>query len=370
VDLQHFIAPIDSDTPSGVDLRNDARFHAIERLIAPAAKESRDALDETSSDVSTSVDWGDVQNKAGELAAGGQDLRLLVIVTRSLFHTDQFAGFAAGLDMITQLLDQSWDTLHPTLRERPTPKEAALRRINALMQLENDESGLLGDMEYLPVFTLRGIGPISGYDLASAKLTDDQVLREGPSGLGQTEQAAQSAEHAELVKRVSGACRAYSAEHPDDMEALCNAVTASKAALTAMESKLSDKLGGNGAGVKFNALLQFLERIERTLDEIAIGDDEMATDSPEPTDDSPAAHSTPKTTSSVPGTISTRKDVEKYLDMIIAFYERTEPSSPIPHLARRMRRMVPMDFVELMNEVAPSGMKEFRNAAGVTDKSK
>jgi type VI secretion system protein ImpA len=53
--------------------------------------------------------------------------------------------------------------------------------------------------------------------------------------------------------------------------------------------------------------------------------------------------------------------------MIIDFYERTEPSSPIPHLARRMRKMVPMTFVQLMEEIAPSGLKEFRNVAGVTE---
>jgi type VI secretion system protein ImpA len=65
--------------------------------------------------------------------------------------------------------------------------------------------------------------------------------------------------------------------------------------------------------------------------------------------------------------VNSRADVERSLDQIIDFYERTEPSSPIPHLARRMRRMVPMDFLELMAEIAPSGMKEFRTVAGVDD---
>jgi type VI secretion system protein ImpA len=65
--------------------------------------------------------------------------------------------------------------------------------------------------------------------------------------------------------------------------------------------------------------------------------------------------------------INSRADVEQSLEAIIAFYERTEPSSPIPHLAKRMHRMVSMDFVELMEEIAPSGMKEFRSVAGVAD---
>ena len=68
--------------------------------------------------------------------------------------------------------------------------------------------------------------------------------------------------------------------------------------------------------------------------------------------------------------LSARKEVEQCLSLVIDFYERTEPSSPIPLLARRIRRLVPMDFMQIMEEIAPSGMKEFRNIAGVDDKSK
>jgi type VI secretion system protein ImpA len=60
----------------------------------------------------------------------------------------------------------------------------------------------------------------------------------------------------------------------------------------------------------------------------------------------------------------------KCLDLVIAFYDRTEASSPIPHIVRRVRRMVPMDFVELMEDLAPSGLKEFRVLAGVPDSKK
>lgn len=78
-------------------------------------------------------------------------------------------------------------------------------------------------------------------------------------------------------------------------------------------------------------------------------------------------HATPAP-AGIPATVTSRRDVERCLDMIIDFYERTEPSSPIPHLARRMRKMVPMNFLQLMEEIAPSGMKEFKNIAGVDDK--
>jgi type VI secretion system protein ImpA len=35
-----------------------------------------------------------------------------------------------------------------------------------------------------------------------------------------------------------------------------------------------------------------------------------------------------------------------------------------------MRRMVPMDFLELMEDLAPSGLKEFRALAGLGEDKK
>ena len=71
----------------------------------------------------------------------------------------------------------------------------------------------------------------------------------------------------------------------------------------------------------------------------------------------------------MPDRLSTRAEVLTCLDRIIEFYDRTEPASPVPYLARRMRRMVPMDFLELMEDLAPSGLKEFRSLAGLSEKA-
>lgn len=72
----------------------------------------------------------------------------------------------------------------------------------------------------------------------------------------------------------------------------------------------------------------------------------------------------------MPDRLSNRAEVMACLDRIIEFYDRTEPASPVPYLARRMRRMVPMDFLELMEDLAPSGLKEFRSLAGLSDDRK
>ncbi len=380
MDVTPFLAPLGEAAPSGTELRNDARFHAIERMIEPASREARTDKDGTVA-VTPQMDWQEVLDHAAELAGTGRDLRLLVIVTRAMSNVDGFSGLSRGLGMISDALDQYWDTIHPELRDRPEPAEAALRRSNALKQLENDDHGLLGDLEMGAVLEPRGIGPITGDDFAVASLSDFELMNESPSGLGDAEKAALKEKHAARVNRVTAACRALFAEEADRAADLLATVTAANAARAALEAKFSEKAGlANGMGLRLPELETFLDRVRTTLEanaadapaaEVETSDATAppAADGPSPAP-RPRKPAAPPPSGSVPSGVNSRDDVVMCLDMIIAFYERTEPSSPIPHIARRMRRMVPMDFVQLMEEIAPSGMKEFRNIAGVDEKSK
>ncbi len=58
------------------------------------------------------------------------------------------------------------------------------------------------------------------------------------------------------------------------------------------------------------------------------------------------------------------------LDKVCEYYRRTEPSSPVPFLLERAKRMAAMDFVELMRELAPDGLKQATNVMGVSPDAK
>jgi type VI secretion system protein ImpA len=57
------------------------------------------------------------------------------------------------------------------------------------------------------------------------------------------------------------------------------------------------------------------------------------------------------------------------LDQILDYYRQREPSSPVPLLLQRARRLVPMSFVEAMRELAPSGVEELARVAGQLEDS-
>ncbi len=370
MDIEILLKPVEGDNPSGTELRHDARFHAIERLLEPADKKARVTPEGAFNPSAPPVGWDEISSTGMELAEDGRDLRLLVILVRAAFASDGFDGLATGLDMLTQTLATYWDSLHPELRDRDTAKAAATPRINALRQLENDENGLLGDMKFSALLTPKGIGPIMGYDLSVGTFSEHEMQAKAVSGLSSAELAEIGAAHGQRLNKVRAGTAALAAEEPERAQAMLDGITTCEAAITTLCDTLSEVGNfGDEAGLTLPEITEFLQLVRATLVK-AMSQTGDTTDAP--TTDAaaqPAAASTP-TSPSTPGSISTRKDVEKMLDGIIAFYEKTEPSSPIPHLARRMRRMVPMNFLQLMEEVAPSGMKEFRNVAGVEDAAK
>lgn len=369
MNIEWFLAPLDAANPSGIELRNDARFHAIERRLEPASREARQKAVAAGGSGSVSLDWASIIDEARALAGVGRDLRLLLIVVRAMTNESGFAGLADGLGLLTRSITQYWDSLHPALRAHPSRNEAALRRTNALYQLESIDAGVLGDLEFTTFLIPRGLGPITGGDLAAACLSRNAFQNEAPKGLGEKETSQLIAKHEARVNRVTTGCRATAAEHPEELDALIAGLSDAQTALAGLEATLDPLVTENAIAVKFTKLSQFLTRVEQTLttakstapviESPAMSAQQAPNDSPVPT---PAPSG-----AAAPGQITSRHQVERYLDQIIDFYERTEPSSPIPHLARRMRRMVPMNFIQLMEEVAPGGMKEFRSLAGILD---
>jgi type VI secretion system protein ImpA len=363
--LEAFFSPRGRDSPAGADLRNDPRFHALERRMESA---SRDARRENGG-TEPAIDWQQVIDDAAALAEDGRDLRLIVIVTRALANRDGLPGLAEGLGLLGAAVGDCWEELHPALRDLPSPREAAVRRINALHQLESETEGVLCDLEHNTLFAPRVLGPVTGGDLAAAALASGAFTTTLPRGLGAAEQAALVATHEARVARVRTACKALAAEMPDRLAELKSGAALAREALAHLEDVMSKRIAENGVGFRLQALGGFLDRLAATL----------AAAGPEPKGETamtpaagPAAAAMPAAASTapaqaLPGAISSRQEVERCLEMIIEFYERTEPASPIPLLARRMRKMVPMSFLQLMEEVAPSGMKEFRSIAGVPD---
>ncbi|WP_415182315.1 type VI secretion system protein TssA [Phaeovulum sp.] len=375
MNFDRLLAPINEQAPSGVELRHDLRFHDLVRLTEPAMRSARVNGDGSLNDAAPNVDWTKILDDGQDLATEGRDLRLLVLLVRAHYNVEGFEALAQALGFLAQTVTQYWDSLHPALRGRDDPKAAALPRLNALRQLENDDDGLLGDMRFGVLLNRRGIGPVTGDDLAHAALSDFEMLVQAASGLSQAEKDALIAAHGKRINRVKAATRSMAVEDAPGMAVLIAGITACEAALASLSAAVAQAAQfGDQPGLVMPDMTVFLAQCRKTLEQAASTTTQDAPTAGEgpgaPAIGTPAPVTAAPTATAALGAIRSRGDVEESLGRIIEFYERTEPSSPIPHLARRMRRMVAMDFLELMEEIAPSGLKEFRNIAGVEEARK
>lgn len=46
------------------------------------------------------------------------------------------------------------------------------------------------------------------------------------------------------------------------------------------------------------------------------------------------------------------------LDKIVEYFERYEPSSPVPLLLKRAKKLVDKDFMAILSELAPGGVEQ------------
>jgi len=77
-----------------------------------------------------------------------------------------------------------------------------------------------------------------------------------------------------------------------------------------------------------------------------------------------AAAAGPAAGFAVDGEIRSRDDVIRVLDRICEYYERHEPSSPLPMLLRRAKRLATMSFLDILRELVPDGVAQAEALGG------
>jgi type VI secretion system protein ImpA len=66
----------------------------------------------------------------------------------------------------------------------------------------------------------------------------------------------------------------------------------------------------------------------------------------------------------ITGEIQTREDVVRMIEKICGYYEREEPSSPVPYILKRAERLAKMDFMQIIDDLTPESIKEIQRITG------
>lgn len=331
VDVAKILQPVPGDSPCGADLEYTPEFLALFQKAMPKPARQVGAEEVPGEE----PDWEAIKAEALAGLNLTKDLRLLVLLSRALVHTDGLAGFVDALRAMRGLVTSHWADLYPRL-DAEDGNDPAMR-VNALASL-TDSAGLLRSLREWPMLRARvaGMFGLRELDAAAGRMpmtgtppTPDLVraafLEVGPAALAETAALVKTAK-----EEVQGLETALSA--PLGRSAI--SLRALTAVFDAMLRELAPHVGGVVAGTS------------EAPDAVAAVGSTTAVQ---------GAGSAPAT---VPGAIQSREDVVRTLDRICEFYARTEPSSPVPMLLQRARRLVDKSFLEVLRDLVPDGVNQ------------
>lgn len=334
------LAEISPDNPCGSDVEYDPEFLELERVVngKPEAQYGETVV------AATPPDWKAAEALALSLLLRSRDLRVAGYLSRALLNRKGFPGFAEGLALIEGLLEQQWDHVYPQLD--PDDDNDPTARVNALAVFA-DSGGMLADVRDAPLAASRMHGVIT---------------------LRQNEFASGEVAPSPGVEVLSSATiAAIFADARDNALASRQAVQDALRSSGRIETLLTERVG-TARAIDLSALSRLLRHAAALIGE-HVGDDtaaanEASVDGADGGQPGGATSASP-VAASPPGEVSSRQDVIKALDRICAYYERHEPSSPVPLLLMRARRLVDKNFMEILEDLAPEGLGQARQVSGI-----
>lgn len=283
--------------------------------------------------------WPEVLSAAEALMARTQDLRVVLQWTVAALRLQGFTGLAEGLGKLRSMLAEHWDSVHPLL-DADDNNDPTLR-VNSLAFL-GDATRFLIYVRDAVFLTDPQLGPLSLRTLAVANGELPKPEGSEPPSVAQIEAACRDAEAAVF-------------------DAALGAVAGSCEQLEAMDAVFSEKIGTAGPDFSgLRSLLDGLRKFLRARQEERVPPAAEADASAADAATSRSGKAAAPRRSGSAGVISGTDDVIRAIEDICKYYALSEPSSPVPILLRRAGRLVGKSFLDIMQDLAPSGMDQIK----------
>jgi type VI secretion system protein ImpA len=328
IDVDKFLGPVSENAPCGEDLEYDAVFGELERAAQGKPEQRMGEQVIPGED----PNWREVSRLGEELLERSRDLRIVLHLTHAGVRLDGLPALAAGLRLVHGLLENYWDTVYPSLDEEDDNDPTI--RLNTLLAL-NDRAGFLHSLSIVPLAESRATGRFGLRDIRVA----NGVLSPKPD-----EQAPDPA----LIGAAFMDC---------DIDELTAAAEASRAALAevdAIVAFLRDRVSA-GLAPDLSPFRDEIAEIAATMTKY-LAERGVGTAAPEGQDR--ATGGGEGVAGGGLGQIQSRDDAIRLIDRVSEYFRKNEPSSPVPLLLQRAKRLVAKDFMEILQDLAPDGLAQ------------
>lgn len=352
LDLSSLLQPVSEAAPSGENLEYDPQFSELERSAQGTAEQQYGATVIEAKE----PEWSEVRKLAVELCERTHDLRVGLYVTRANLHTSGLRGFREGLALLRGYVEKFWDTVHPQLD--PDDDNDPTIRVNTLVGL-CDINEVLTPLRKTPIVSSRTAGRFSrnDYGIASGELPFSGRDDDKPK--------------MSLIDAAFQDCSL------DDLRADTQAVTDALSDVRDLEAAVTSRVGA-GNMRSLETLTKELDVIRRILAERLARREPVgaaAAVSEPDADAAPNSNSgrngdTAGETQTVivkrTGEITSREEAIKAIGDVCKYFERYEPSSPLPLLLHRAMRLSTKSFLEIMRDISPDGLSQAESLGGMS----
>jgi type VI secretion system protein ImpA len=338
-DVEQLLQEVSPEEPCGEDLEYDPEFGVMERAAKGRPEQEMGDVKIPAED----PDWRAVRSKSVDLLGRAKDLRVATYLTRAGLNLEGLSGLRDGLRLIHGLLEKHWDLVHPQLD--PDDNNDPTLRINTLSALCDAET-MLRFISEAPLVASRVLGKFSHRDYMIAAGKAPAPSEGEPPEMGAIEAAFMDGDLEEL-------------------QGTLQSVDESVEMAVAIEDLLTERVGSNQAP-DLSRLPDFLKELRQILQDqlsrrgVADPQGEAATEGDADAEAPAGAAAAP----AVRAEIATREDVLRTLDKVCEYYRKYEPSSPVPVLLLRAKSLVNKDFMEIMRDLAPDGLKQVEKIRG------
>lgn len=318
LDLDALVQPIPGDNAAGAPLAYDVRLK-LEELRKEINPDDYDADDPRRPSQYRKPEWAGIIALASDtLTNSSKDLLAAARLVEALAIEHGFAGLRDGLDLLTRLVTQAWDRLHPQIEEGDTAEV----REGPFKWLNQDAYGAR-----FPT-TLRQTTLITVDDRAYS-LADWQ------------DTAKRAGFEAALTKVSAETCQALL----DDMKAAKQKLQELSEALSEKMGEFVPDLNSSEGSEHIGAALNDCIKVAQQIVAKKGGAAAPASSAPAPV----AGTTGPAVAGqAVSHTLATRADAYRMLTDAADLLQKIEPHSPIPYLVRRAVRLGDLKFPELM----------------------
>lgn len=341
IDVEKLLKKISEKMPSGADLEYDPALQVLEQAaITKPVKEFGDTVV-----LAEEPDWDKVKMLAVGVLSRTKDLHVAATyLAHALVHSDGFLGCRQALTLVLGYIEQYWDTVHPQLDSEDGFDP--ISRVNAISAL-SDSRSIIQSLRRAPLVSVQGFGSFSlrDMDIVAGRIT---VLKEDEST-------------PPTQAFIDGALMDSS------LEALRNTATEIDESLITLKKikTLLTGLVGMEATPELKELSTELTQAQNVLKKELSRRGALEIESENNMSDNEGEKVKVRTESRSINEVNSRNDVIQVLDKVCAYYSRNEPSSPVPLLLQRTKKLVSMDFMAIVKELASEGVPQAENVMGV-----